>query len=529
MPETTRRMRVLRDAPTGFALRAALLCSSFGATTSAARGNDAHASRCFAIQVIDEDTGCGVPLVELKTTSNVVYVTDSAGLAAIDEPGLMGQKVFFYVASHGYEFPRDGFGYRGKALDVEPGGSATLKIKRLNIAERLYRVTGQGIYADSVRLGRDVPLSQPLLNAQVTGQDSVQTAEYGGKVYWFWGDTNRLSYPLGQFSTSGAVSELPAKGGLDPAVGVNLTYFVDDHGFSRKMIPLEKPGAVWVDAVLTLKDPGGRERLVCHYARMRDLGHREEHGLAVFDDEKEQFVVLRQLPDDARLFPQGHDLRVKDADGTEYIYFATVYPHVRVRATWEDFLEPASYESFTPLKAGSDYDKDSPALDQDADGRLRYAWKRDTALVPPADMNRLVEAGVIPADESRMRAVDAGTDKPITLHGGSVHWNEHRRRYVMIALQVFGSASMLGEIYYLESERPEGPWHKAVKIVTHDKYSFYNPTQHVFFDQDGGRTIYFEGTYTHTFSGNPQQTPRYDYNQIMYRLDLADERLAAAH
>ena len=30
---------------------------------------------------------------------------------------------------------------------------------------------------------------------------------------------------------------------------------------------------------------------------------------------------------------------------------------------------------------------------------------------------------------------------------------------------------------------------------------------------------------THTFSGNPDQTPRYDYNQIMYRLDLADERL----
>ena len=46
-----------------------------------------------------------------------------------------------------------------------------------------------------------------------------------------------------------------------------------------------------------------------------------------------------------------------------------------------------------------------------------------------------------------------------------------------------------------------------------------------YFDQDGGRTIYFEGTYTHTFSGNSDQTPRYDYNQIMYRLDLADPRL----
>jgi hypothetical protein len=51
---------------------------------------------------------------------------------------------------------------------------------------------------------------------------------------------------------------------------------------------------------------------------------------------------------------------------------------------------------------------------------------------------------------------------------------------------------------------------------------------HPFFDQDGGRTIYFEGTYCNTFSGNPEQTARYDYNQVMYRLDLADPRLGAA-
>jgi hypothetical protein len=41
----------------------------------------------------------------------------------------------------------------------------------------------------------------------------------------------------------------------------------------------------------------------------------------------------------------------------------------------------------------------------------------------------------------------------------------------------------------------------------------------------GGRLIYFEGTYASTFSGNPEQTPRYDYNQIMYRFDLDDPRL----
>src|SRR2546423_14968955 len=46
------------------------------------------------------------------------------------------------------------------------------------------------------------------------------------------------------------------------------------------------------------------------------------------------------------------------------------------------------------------------------------------------------------------------------------------------------------------------------------------------FDKDNGRVIFFEGTYTHTFSGNPEKTPRYEYNQILYKLDLAEPRLA---
>ena len=110
------------------------------------------AAQPFAIEVVDEQTGRGVPLVELTTTSGVSFVTDSAGLVAFDEPGLMNQRVYFAVRSHGYEFRPDGFGMRGVALDVSPGGSARVKIKRVNIAERLYRVTGAGIYRDSVLL-----------------------------------------------------------------------------------------------------------------------------------------------------------------------------------------------------------------------------------------------------------------------------------------------------------------------------------------------------------------------------------------
>src|SRR5438876_4754526 len=86
-------------------------------------------SQPFAVEVVDDQTGRGVPLIELTTTSGVTYVTDSAGLVAFDEPALMNRRVFFSVKSHGYEFPADGFGIRGVALDVLPGGSARLKIK----------------------------------------------------------------------------------------------------------------------------------------------------------------------------------------------------------------------------------------------------------------------------------------------------------------------------------------------------------------------------------------------------------------
>jgi hypothetical protein len=94
----------------------------------------------------------------------------------------------------------------------------------------------------------------------------------------------------------------------------------------------------------------------------------------------------------------------------------------------------------------------------------------------------------------------------------------------MIFQQVDGT-SHLGEIWYAEADLPEGPWLYARKILTHDRYTFYNPAYHNFFDEDKGRIIYFEGTYTDSFSGAAFPTPRYNYNQIMYRLDLSDPRL----
>ena len=432
-------------------------------------------SQPFRIQVVDAATGRGVPLVELETVHGAVYVTDRAGVAAVVEPGLNGETTWFHVRSHGYQAAADGFGSRGFRATVQPGGSFRFEIARSNIAERLYRVTGAGIYRDSVLLGDTPRLRRPLLNGGVLGQDSVVNALYRGKLYWFWGDTNRASYPLGQFAVSGATSALPADGGLDPAVGVDLAYFVDDSGFSRKMCPIDGPGPVWIFGLMVVDD-AGTERMIAHYARMQDLGTMHEHGIVVWNDETETFVKAKEFPLDAPLYPRGHALK-RHIDGEDWFYFLTPFPDIRVRATLEAILDPEAYQA----------------------------------------------VGGEPAGQERRALVDVETGAQVLTHGGTIAWNAHRGKWVMIALQGWGS-SMVGEVWYAEADAPEGPWSRARKIVTHDDYSFYNVRHHPYFDD--GQYLYFEGTYTATFSGAKVRTPRYDYNQVMYRLDLDDPRLA---
>jgi hypothetical protein len=482
----------------------------------------------FAIEIVDEQTGRGVPMVELQTTSGVRYYTDSNGLVAFHEPGLMNKKVWFGVSAHGYEFPPDGLGSRGVALEIKPGGNARLKIKRLNIAERLYRITGQGIYRDTVLLGRKPPIAEPLLNAEVTGQDSILNAIYRGKLYWFYGDTNKLSYALGNFSMTGATSELPDK--IDPAVGVNLKYFSGKDGFVRPMVPLGGEGVVWLWGLVVLPDESGRERMLAFFQRRRGLGAVLADGFVVYDDEKDTFAKLKDAPLDPPVFPQGYPSRVKADDGTEHLYFTAPYPALRVKAAWKSYLDLASYEGYTCLKPGTRYGgRDQVQLDRDAQGKLLWAWKKDTPPLNPKHQQDLIDAGKIKRVESPFRLQDADGGKPILLNNCSCFWNDYRKRYVMIASESFG-ATMLGEVWYSEADRLEGPWVHARKIITHankkgDAHDFYNPTQHPFFDREGGRVIYLEGSYVNTFSGNPHPTPYYEYNQIMYRLDLSDPRL----
>ncbi len=487
---------------------------------------DGSAPRVFRIQVVDEETGRGVPLVELRTVNQIRYYTDSNGIIAFDEPGLMDRKVFFSIASHGYEVDKDSFGYRGKALQVKEGGSARIAIRRVNIARRIYRITGAGIYRDSVLTGDPIPIREPLLNGQVLGQDSVVNTLFQGKIHWFWGDTNRPDYPLGNFHVPGATSELPGKGGLEPEIGVNLSYFVDDQGFARPTAPIPGEGPTWISGLVVLKDSTDRERMFAVYVKVRKLLEVYERGLAEYNAETKRFEKIVQFPNMATYpgeFPSGHTLLAQD-HGVEYVYYCNPYPLIRMPAKPELLAKIGSCEAYTCLKPGTRMSQEQ--VDRGPDGSLRYGWKTNTQLVLQDQQNKLISSRAIKPEETLLNLRDLDSGKAVIAHGGSVYWNEYRQRWVMIAVEARGSTSYLGEVWYAEADTLLGPWAYARKVVTHDKYSFYNPKQHPMFDQQKGRTIFFEGTYTTTFSGNPDPTPRYDYNQVMYQLELTDRRLA---
>lgn len=439
-----------------------------------------EAGRPFVVHVADDQTGRGVPLVELQTLNEISFITDSAGVAAISDTALNGHTVFFRVRSHGYQFQEKFFDEVGARLAVSPGGRAELKIHRVNIAERLYRITGAGIYQDSVAAGLPVPIAQPLLNGGVAGQDTVGTVVYRGHIFWIWGDT--LGLANYNFAVSGATSELPGHGGLDPSVGINLHYFTGPNGFSRAMLPLPRKGLVWIQGLFTMRDPAGVERLVATYTRQQGLVPPDECGVALFNDAKEVFEPWIE-----RLCVGEHIAAhpfVHSDHGREYWYLAALQ---RVPNDWRAVQDPQQWETFNSETS---------------------TWQRGVRKFDKRDKYPLP-------------LTDVATGKPSGASASCIVWNDFRKRWLLLA-------ERFGDVFYSEADQPEGPWNKAVLIVHHDHYNFYNVASHDFFDQEGGRVIYFEGTYTTSFTDAKVPTPRYNYNQIMYRLQLDDPRLESA-
>lgn len=481
----------------------------------------AQSAKYFQIKVVDADTGRGVPLVQLETVNNRKYYSDSNGLIAFHEPEMMDKDIFFHVSSHGYTVKADGFGYKGVRLRTKPGTLTEVKVTRENIAERLYRVTGQGIYRDSSILNVAVPEGYRDRNNLVLGSDSVLAAEIDSVIYWFWGDTNYARYPLGNFHVPGATSKMPNIGGLDPDNGVSFSYFLNDKGLPAETCKMPGQGPTWLDCLTTLRDEDGQIRLFGVYMKVKAPLTIYEQGIVEFDFDSKRWNHKLTFPKAGAIIPRGHSFKHLDGE-TEYVYFGGAMPWVRVPSTIKSFLNPAHYETYTCLRKTTGTSELKPA--RTSTGMLVYEWRRDTPRFDMKAVDALIQTGEIKKSEAPGFLIDVESGKQVQTHHGSVYFNMHRRRYIMVTTESFGT-SALGEIWFAEAERPEGPWKYAAKIISHDQYSFYNPKHHPMFDQRNGRTIYLEGTYTTTFSGNKEKTPGYDYNQIMYKLNLEDPRL----
>ena len=430
------------------------------------------------IEIVEKGSGWPVSLVELRTTHNARFVSDNAGVIAFDLPELMGRETWFGVSGHGYEVRQDGFGYRGVRLTPEPGKTIRVEVNRTIVARRLGRLTGGGLFGESQHLGDE----RDWVESGVLGCDSVQNAVHRGKLFWAWGDTTLPHYPLGIFHMTSATTPMQPLRSFEPPLRLRFDYFTNDEGKPRGVAMMPGSGPTWVSGYVSLPDRNGRERLVGTYIKVKPPLEAYESGLCVWNDETENFEqhkVLWSKSEDAPKqppAPEGHPSFWTDARGKKWVLFGDPLPRLKCPATFEAWCDSSSWEILEP------------------------------------------QASFLAASEGR-------NVKP---HRGSIAWNPYRERWVTIFTEYFGESSHFGELWYAEADSPTGPCGNAVKVLSHDHYTFYNPRIHPEFTEPDSPILLFEGTYTRTFSEAMEATPRYDYNQVLYRLDLDDPALKPA-
>ncbi|MSU28195.1 MAG: hypothetical protein EXS27_09825, partial [Pedosphaera sp.] len=354
----------------------------------------AHAIEPSRIEIIEQGSGWPVPLVELRTTHQVRFVSDNAGRIAFDLPELMGRETWFEVHGQGYEVKADGFGQRGVRLTPEPGKMLRVEVRRTSVAQRIGRLTGAGLFGESQKLGLEGDCREPGL----VGQDSVQNAVHRGRLFWFWGDTTLARYPLGIFDGTGATTAVQPSA-LQPPLRLPLAYFTNSTGAPRGIAPMPGSGPTWVTGVASVPDQSGMPHLVCAYMKIKPPLEAYEWSLATWNEEKNVFEKLKTVwtksdaAPKAPPIPEGHPASWKDAAGKEWLLFGNPFPTLRCPATFEAWQDAKTWEVLKP--------------------------------------------------QTSLTGSNGETVKP---HTGSIAWHPWRKRWVTVFMQSFGKPSVFGEL-----------------------------------------------------------------------------------
>jgi hypothetical protein len=344
--------------------------------------------------------------MQFKCIHNIAgnYVSsysDSGGNIAFYEPGFEGD-IFFNVYSDGYSLdpnqdhvemyntPYDSGIHLNVSYGENSGGGGIIYMVRHQLAKRLYRLTGSGLYADSYLSNQLSSIPQSIIDSnrvliddvKVLGQDTVMTVTFNNKVLWFFGDTTCLCSArqnncenYGMY-TVGASSCLPSdlitgqsQNDDDDADDDNhdspcissqpppLKYFSSSEGGFLHVAPMATLPPLdqntWIAAVFTLPSSSSASSSQAKYANfMKNPGDGENAGptatgMVKWNPDSETFDFLSEFPDNHTFLNGAHTIQQLSPEdsgsASNYVYFNS---QIRVSGDEVSIMDPSQYEYY---------------------------------------------------------------------------------------------------------------------------------------------------------------------------------------
>ncbi len=119
-------------------------------------------------------------------------------------------------------------------------------------------------------------------------------------------------------------------------MAVNYSYFTDEDGRVRSMLPLEGGGLVWIEGLIPMVDPDGQERLLATYTRQDGLEFPEECGLALYNDQTQVFEPWVIMP-----------CRAEHTSSHPFLHngYWYLYPWLRLPDDWDAIQDDSRWET----------------------------------------------------------------------------------------------------------------------------------------------------------------------------------------